>query len=134
MANVVIIDDCHSCSEWGPADSWGCGTRCLAETITGRFVPSFDSGKREVTPIPDWCPRLSKCAAQSQQSGAMQYEVIQRETRAELVESVRAWVNMGWSVQGGVQRKPRGVPKGEWFWAQALTRAPERAVYDRYSG
>ena len=64
MTNVVVIDDCHQCSEWGPGDSLGCGTVCLCESNTGKPVPSFYANGNDHSPIPDFCPRLTKRAAQ----------------------------------------------------------------------
>jgi len=51
----LIIDDCHDCADWAPADSYGCGTVC-GGLSNYPAVPEVG----ENAPIPEWCPRLAK--------------------------------------------------------------------------
>lgn len=58
--NHLLINDCHQCADWFPADSFGNGTRCGAvygyPVISSVVVP----GEEERTPIPPECPRLAQ--------------------------------------------------------------------------
>lgn len=62
----------------------------------------------------------------------MNYQIVRRETAAELEEAVDAFVNQGWTAVGGVMaacaathyqnRDDQLCSSVEWTWAQAIQR------------
>ncbi len=56
-------------------------------------------------------------------SGAIEYQVVSRMSRKELVEAVQSFVNIGWEPKGGLRRfRVKDDPEAA-IWAQAITRA-----------
>jgi hypothetical protein len=49
------------------------------------------------------------------------YIILRRETADMLTEAANAYINQGWSPQGGIAMTP-GLSEGETVWAQAFIR------------